>query len=377
MSKKDSRPEGYQYIKIIRDHLDGDDKTIFNGKLKYPRQMEVHLPGNRLIPCNFECFYCQGKIVNQALGQWEEKGLNLIEKLKGSIPYYIYGGAYVEPLLNKYLLDYLKLTKKYGNNFGIHTNGSLLLELEEEKEFCSTLVKLADSKLDYISISLDAGSTDSHCKTKNIKDDWFSKIIEGVRLLVKLRGRKKYPVIRVCYLMNKYKEHIKKTIKPQFPNIHRDRLIEHLEALDNFNKITSTAEYINQIEEINSSLKKIYPKKAIKANLKQGLMIGMIMNMPKKQILPRLRNQVWRKHNHNTLIGECTICKKSIDRDNDIWHCSHIKSEFNGGYTALENLIPCCPDCNLQMGIQDANKYCMAKFKREIPLYNLIPGSPV
>jgi MoaA/NifB/PqqE/SkfB family radical SAM enzyme len=204
MSKKDSRPEGYQYIKIIRDHLDGDDKTIFNGKLKYPRQMEVHLPGNRLIPCNFECFYCQGKIVNQALGQWEEKGLNLIEKLKGSIPYYIYGGAYVEPLLNKYLLDYLKLTKKYGNNFGIHTNGSLLLELEEEKEFCSTLVKLADSKLDYISISLDAGSTDSHCKTKNIKDDWFSKIIEGVRLLVKLRGRKKYPVIRVCYLMNKY-----------------------------------------------------------------------------------------------------------------------------------------------------------------------------
>ena len=179
------------------------------------------------------------------------------------------------------------------------------------------------------------------------------------------------------YLMNKYKEHIKKTIKPQFPNIHRDRLIEHLEALDNFNKITSTAEYINQIEEINSSLKKIYPKKAIKANLKQGLMIGMIMNMPKKQILPRLRNQVWRKHNHNTLIGECTICKKSIDRDNDIWHCSHIKSEFNGGYTALENLIPCCPDCNLQMGIQDANKYCMAKFKREIPLYNLIPGSPV
>jgi hypothetical protein len=28
------------------------------------------------------------------------------------------------------------------------------------------------------------------------------------------------------------------------------------------------------------------------------------------------------------------------------------------------------------MGIQDANEYCMAKFKREIPTYNLIPGSP-
>jgi hypothetical protein len=179
------------------------------------------------------------------------------------------------------------------------------------------------------------------------------------------------------YLMNKYKEHIKKSIKPQFPNIHRDRLIDHLESLDNFKNITSTDEYIKQLEEINNSLKKIYPNKAIKANLKQGLMLGLILNMPKKTISSKLRNQVWRKYNYNTLIGECTICKKSIDRDNDAWHCAHIKSEFNGGNTVLENLIPCCPDCNLQMGIQDANKYCMAKFKREISSFNLIPGSPV
>lgn len=171
------------------------------------------------------------------------------------------------------------------------------------------------------------------------------------------------------YFSTKFKDHIKKSIKPQFPNIHRDRMIEHLESLDNFKKIKNTFDYINQIEEINESLKKIYPKRAAKSELKQGLMLGLIMNMPKKHISPRLRNQVWRKHNHNTLLGECTICKKSIDRDNDNWHCSHIKSEFNGGYTILENLIPCCPDCNLQMGIRDANEYSITKYNREIPKY--------
>ena len=43
----------------------------------------------------------------------------------------------------------------------------------------------------------------SHSKTKNIKEDFFTRIIEGLRLLVSLRAKKEYPKIRVCYLMNK------------------------------------------------------------------------------------------------------------------------------------------------------------------------------
>ena len=103
-TSKTLRPDGYQYIDILKNHVGGDFGNIFNGeKLIYPRQMEVHLPGDRTTPCNFNCYYCQGKLLNQPLGQWEEKGLRLMEQLKGKIPYYIYGGAYVEPLLNKYL----------------------------------------------------------------------------------------------------------------------------------------------------------------------------------------------------------------------------------------------------------------------------------
>ncbi len=196
------RPKEYQYLNIIREHVGNDLSRIFNGELIYPRQLEVHLPGNGVKACNFNCYYCQGKILKQPLGKWEEKGLNLMEQLKGIIPYYIYGGAYTEPLMNEYLLEYLKLTKKYNNNFGIHTNGSLLLELEAENKFCSVATNIATSHHDYISISLDGGSTTSHCKVKNIKKDWFSEIIEGIRLLSKLRGQKNYPSIRVCYLMN-------------------------------------------------------------------------------------------------------------------------------------------------------------------------------
>ena len=192
------RPAGYQYIEILRNHLGGDFSKVFNGELIYPRQMEVHLPGDGKIPCNFHCFYCQGRILKQPLGQWEEKGLTLMEKLAGAIPYYIYGGAYTEPLMNDYLSDYLALTKRFHNNFGIHTNGAYLLEQYP------AMVELADSPLDYVSISLDAGTAESHSQTKKAGKEWFGRIILGIGALVQARGDKPYPVIRVCYLMNKF-----------------------------------------------------------------------------------------------------------------------------------------------------------------------------
>ena len=197
------RPKNYDYVEILRNHLGGSFEPVFNGELIYPRQLEVHLPSDRKTACNFHCSYCQGGELDQSLGNWESKGLKLMEQLKGAIPLYIYGGVYTEPLMNEYFLQYLEMTKKYINNFGCHSNGSLLPALEESEGFCSRLIELGDSEIDYYSCSLDAGSVESHKKTKNIYEDWFSRIIEGLRLLVSLRGNKAYPKIRVCYLMNK------------------------------------------------------------------------------------------------------------------------------------------------------------------------------
>ena len=209
------RPKNYDYVDILKDHLGGSFEPVFKGDLIYPRQLEVHLPSDRKEACNFHCSYCQGGELDQSLGSWEEKGLRLMDQLKGAIPLYVYGGAYTEPLMNEYFLPYLEMTKKYNNNFGCHSNGSLLTELEKSIGFCSRLIELGDAEIDYYSCSLDAGSVESHSKTKNIKEDYFTRIIEGLRLLVSLRGNKKYPKIRVCYLMNKLnssKEEIKSIV---------------------------------------------------------------------------------------------------------------------------------------------------------------------
>jgi len=206
---EDMRPEGYQYLEIIKDHVDKYSPKkesnfydkVFDGSLIYPRQLEIHLPGSGKNRCNFDCDYCQGNELDMSLGPWETKVLTLLEKLKGKIPYHVYGGAYTEPLMNKYFMDYIRMTKKYKNNFGIHSNGSLLFDLENKKGLVTELVGLAESELDYFSCSLDAGSIESHKKVKNVKVDYFTKIIDGLELMVKARGENSYPKIRVVYLI--------------------------------------------------------------------------------------------------------------------------------------------------------------------------------
>ena len=196
------RPRGYRYWERLKSHLGHDARKIFNGSLIYPRQLEIHLPGNGKIGCNFNCPWCQGSELVQPLGYWEEEGLKLLHNLKGVIPLHVYGGAYTEPMLNDYMLEYLETTKQYGNQFGIHTNGSQLLRREEQEGFLSKLVEIANGENDYMSISLDAGFADTHTKSKRLKKTYFYNIINGLRRISRIRGNKKYPALRVVYLLN-------------------------------------------------------------------------------------------------------------------------------------------------------------------------------
>lgn len=206
---KQVRPTSYQYFKILKDHLGGDLKKIFNGKLVYPRQIEIHLPADHKKPCNFHCYYCQGRLLKQPLGPFEADALEVIDKLKGKVPYFIYGGAYSEPTLNPYMMAFLNMTKKHNSYFGIHTNGSNLKILEETQGWLTELCRIANDKQDYLSISLDAGTPESHMKAKNLDRDYFSEIIEGIKMAVKIRGNSKCPSIRVCYLLNTFNSSLK------------------------------------------------------------------------------------------------------------------------------------------------------------------------
>lgn len=193
------RPKSYRYWDQLLEHI-GSPEVIFNGELTWPRQLEIHLPSDHRRPCNFHCFYCAGHRFIKDLGTFEMDALELLRKLEGRIPYVIYGGSYTEEILNPYFMAFMAMTKRTGAHFGIHTNGSVMKRLEEDTGWLTELGRLAEDEVDYLSVSLDAGTTESHCKTKGVKHDWFSEILDGIKIAVETK--RKGPAVRICYLMN-------------------------------------------------------------------------------------------------------------------------------------------------------------------------------
>ena len=193
------RPLVYRYWEQLLEHIETPNR-IFDGKMTWPRQLELHLPCDGKKPCNFHCDYCAGKRFIKDLGSFEMDALDLLRQLEGRIPYVIYGGAYTEPITNPYFMAFMAMTKRTGAHFGIHTNGSVMKRLEENTGWLTQLGRIAEDEVDYLSVSLDAGTTESHCKTKGLKHDWFSEILDGIRMAVNLKGSG--PAVRMCYLMN-------------------------------------------------------------------------------------------------------------------------------------------------------------------------------
>ena len=200
------RPDGYRYFEQLKEHLGGSLGKIFDGELVYPRQLEIHLPSDGVKRCNFNCYWCQGNLLDRSLVRYEEELFKLLEQLKDkNIHYVVQGGNYSESLFSPYALDLVRVAKQdLKANYGIHTNGSLLLGLEKTQSFMSELNKLATSKEDYLSISLDAGTAESHMKGHGLSVNWFDAIIEGIKTMSQIRGSSPFPAIRICYLLNDY-----------------------------------------------------------------------------------------------------------------------------------------------------------------------------
>jgi len=205
MKRIDMRLPPYHYYDQLIAHIK-DPKVFFNGDFIFPRQFEIHLPGDHKKACNLHCPHCAGKLFDKSLGTWESDGLALLHKLEGAIPFHIYGGAYTEPLMNPYCMAYLATTKMYGNHFGIHTNGSLLATLEEKTGFLTELNRISTDDVDYLSVSVDAGLPDSWAKTKGTKHKelFTDEILKGLEMATKIRRKVGKPshAIRMCYLIS-------------------------------------------------------------------------------------------------------------------------------------------------------------------------------
>lgn len=203
---EDTRLPEYHYWSQLQSYLKSINASIRNGSMVYPRQMEIHLSGNHIKPCNLHCQHCAGKFFTKDLGTWELDGLEILNKLEGKIPYHIYGGAYTEPLLNPYFMTYLATTKKYDNHFGIHTNGTLLYQMEQNFKWLTELNRISTDNVDYLSISLDAGERESWAKEKvtNHKH-YYDEILEAIELACEIRNENKNGhAIRVCYLISSH-----------------------------------------------------------------------------------------------------------------------------------------------------------------------------
>ena len=83
--------------------------------------------------------------------------------------------------------------------------------------------------------------------------------------------------------------------------------------------------------------------------------------MLKKQKIPKaLREQVWIKIFGKTFESKCYInwCQSNINVFN--FHVCHNIPESKGGLTIIENLFPCCANCNLSM----SNKYTIDEWNK-------------
>lgn len=201
----DSRLPEYRYWRQLLKHLGSELDKALCGEFVWPRQFEIHLPGNHKTPCQLSCPICAGKYFKKDLDTWEMVALELLNKLRGKIPYHIYGGAYTEPLLNPYFVTFLSMTKKHNNHFGIHTNGVLLARLEEEQGWLTELNRISTDRTDYLSVSIDAGLPDSWALTKGTTHrSLFAEIVGGLEWVGRIRkdAAGRGHAIRLCYLIS-------------------------------------------------------------------------------------------------------------------------------------------------------------------------------
>lgn len=208
MTKIAKVPLANRYAELLKIHIRnqrGDNFRPFDGILTIPRQLEIHLSNESRTPCNMLCIHCQGQNLQKVIEPFDDIIFPLVEKLDGKIPLFVVSGAYAEPTLNIRLIELIKLIKRTGSSFGLHTNATLLTKLEEKNRFITRLYNVSTPD-DYMTIALDAGSRKSFAKTKRVDGKHFDSVIAALQILHSLNKREQRPSLkaRITYLLNEF-----------------------------------------------------------------------------------------------------------------------------------------------------------------------------
>jgi 5-methylcytosine-specific restriction endonuclease McrA len=77
---------------------------------------------------------------------------------------------------------------------------------------------------------------------------------------------------------------------------------------------------------------------------------------PRRPISKAFRAKIWFSYNFGFKDGRCYTCGRK-QHLYDPWEVSHVVSHADGGEETLENLRPCCKDCNMKMGEQNLYEF--------------------
>jgi len=190
--------EPFMYEKnILCEHWDRVE-AIMKGKETSVYEVEIQPSAT----CNLQCKHCVG-IAHKpkgVVGISPMKMKLIIEHIAkiGGVKRIKFSGYYGEPLMNKKsTLVGIRTAKRMGMKVGLFTNGILI-----DEEVMNTILGI-----EYVNISLDAGSKESYLKMKGINQ--FYAVIMNIKTLDAIRKKRKSRLeITVGYILNKenYKE---------------------------------------------------------------------------------------------------------------------------------------------------------------------------
>lgn len=161
----------------------GDVEYKYNNIPTFPRYIDIEITNH----CNYKCLMCPvgtGSINrNQGFMSDEiyERILNEIKEFKTPLRFIRWG----EPTLNKNFIEYIKMAKDLGIICHFNTNGSLLTK-EQFNE-------LVDIELDSIKFSFQGVDKKGYTEMRN--NDYFSELLDKIKILYDIRGDKAYPYI--------------------------------------------------------------------------------------------------------------------------------------------------------------------------------------
>lgn len=163
------------HVKRVSDWLDG--------KIVYPIYMEISPSG----VCNHRCTFCGLDFMGYKKVFLDTQRLkNALSELSAlGLKSVMYAGE-GEPLLHKDIRNIVEHTKSTGTDVSITTNGVLLNGNMSEKIL---------PHLEWIKISLNAGTAETYSKIHNTKEDDFERVMNNLQTAAQIKDQHGYKCI--------------------------------------------------------------------------------------------------------------------------------------------------------------------------------------